>query len=323
MTNRKDGIKSVLSLVIILSVVFFFYQGFQRNWTSIQSHTLKLNFIFILLSLLSLLITYLLSTYGWHLALNTLSSIKKITFSQSVATVNTSSLTKYIPGKVWSYALQMYWLVNAGFSKSLIVYVNLINLSISIITSLIVGLGYLFFSPGIFPYTVPFFFLFILVVFDICFIRFNSSIVNGMISLFNRMFKSDIKYFDISHRLLVDLHLIHFLAAFCFGIGAFLLCCGIGFEVAPGKILLVMSSLLISDVIGFLAVIVPGGLGVREGVMYLMLNNVSTGALSLILPIASRIANMLVDVVLGTIAFVMLRRFNAAGEVKENAGTAK
>ncbi|MGE5172405.1 MAG: hypothetical protein ACM3MD_01095, partial [Betaproteobacteria bacterium] len=176
--------------------------------------------------------------------------------------MNTSSLTKYIPGKVWSYALQMYWLVNAGFSKSLIVYVNLVNLAISIITSLIVGLGYLLSSPDIFPVMVVFPLLLALVLFDVFFIKFNASVTNGMISLFNRAFHRDIKYFDISHGLLVYLHLIHFLAAFCFGIGAYLLCIGIGFEVTPGKILLVMSSLLISDVIGFLAVIVPGGLGV-------------------------------------------------------------
>jgi uncharacterized membrane protein YbhN (UPF0104 family) len=323
MITAGNAAKRALALIIIFGVTFFFYKSFQGNWTSIRSHALKLDYLYLIVSFVSILITYLLSTYGWHLALNTLSSVSKITYHQSVATVNASSLTKYVPGKVWSYALQMYWLVKAGFSKSLIVYVNLINLSISIITSLIVGLGYLLFSPGIFPFVVIFSLLLILVLFDVFFIIFNSSVTNGMISLFNRMFHRDIKYFDISHRLLIDLHLVHFLAAFCFGIGAYLLCNGIGFVVAPGKILLVMSSLLISDVIGFLAVIVPGGLGVREGVMYLMLNNESTGALSLILPIASRIVNMVVDVVLGTTAFALLKKFDSADKIEENARTAK
>jgi uncharacterized membrane protein YbhN (UPF0104 family) len=323
MITAGNAAKRALALIIIFGVTFFFYKSFQGNWTSIRSHALKLDYLYLIVSFVSILITYLLSTFGWHLALNTLSSVSKITYHQSVATVNASSLTKYVPGKVWSYALQMYWLVKAGFSKSLIVYVNLINLSISIITSLIVGLGYLLFSPGIFPFVVIFSLLLILVLFDVFFIIFNSSVTNGMISLFNRMFHRDIKYFDISHRLLIDLHLVHFLAAFCFGIGAYLLCNGIGFVVAPGKILLVMSSLLISDVIGFLAVIVPGGLGVREGVMYLMLNNESTGALSLILPIASRIVNMVVDVVLGTTAFALLKKFDSADKIEENARTAK
>ncbi len=305
MTKRKNIIKCVLSLIIIFSVSFFYYEAFQRNWESIQSHPLNLNLFFISLSFLSLVITCLCSTYGWHLALNTLSNTKKMTFAQSVAMVNTSSLTKYIPGKVWSYAIQMYWLVRAGFPKSLILYVNFINLSISIITSLIVGFCYLSFSFGSVPYTIPC--LLVLIGFDICFIKFNSSIVNGMISLFNRVLDGDIEYFSISQRLLVCLHSIHFLAAFCFGLGAYVLCSGIGVEVGAGSTLVVMASLLLADVVGFLAVIVPGGLGVREGVMYLMLNNVSVGTIALLLPLASRIVSMVVDAALGIFAFILLR----------------
>jgi uncharacterized membrane protein YbhN (UPF0104 family) len=321
MINTGNAVKRVLALVIIFSVVFFFYKSFQGNWTAIRSHALKPDYLYLGLSFVCIFITSLLATYGWHLALNTLSRVSKITFFQSVATVNTSGLTKYVPGKVWSYALQMYWLADAGFSKSLIVYVNLVNLSISIVTSLIVGLGYLLYYPEVFPVVLIFPLLLLLVLIDIIFIKFNASVTNGMISLVNRRLNRDIKYFDISHGLLIHLHLVHFLAALCFGLAAYLVCSGIGFVVAPDRVLLVMSSLLVSDVIGFLAVIVPGGLGVREGVMYLMLHNVSTGALSLILPIASRIVSMVVDVVLGTIAFVMLRKVNSSRKLKGNPCT--
>jgi uncharacterized membrane protein YbhN (UPF0104 family) len=258
MINTGNAVKRVLALIIIFSVVYFFYKSFQGNWTSIRSHALRPDYLYLGLSFVCIFITYLLATYGWHLAINALSRVSKITFFQSVATVNTSSLTKYIPGKVWSYALQMYWLVDAGFSKSLIVYVNLVNLFISIITSLIVGLGYLLYYPELFPLMLIFPLLLLLVLIDIIFIKFNASVTNGMISLVNRMFKRDIKYFDISHGLLIHLHLVHFLAALCFGLGAYLLCSGIGFVVAPDRMLLVMASLLVSDVIGFLAVIVPG-----------------------------------------------------------------
>ena len=69
-----------------------------------------------------------------------------------------------------------------------------------------------------------------------------------------------------------------------------------------------MSSMMLSDVIGFLTVIVPGGLGVREGVMYFILKGDTPKTLSLILPIASRIISMLVDVTLGTIGIVLLKK---------------
>jgi uncharacterized membrane protein YbhN (UPF0104 family) len=125
----------------------------------------------------------------------------------------------------------------------------------------------------------------------------------------NRILKRGIGHYHLPGKLFFQLHLINLLAAFCFGIGAYFLCFGIGFDVAGRDIFPVMSSMMLSDVIGFLAVIVPGGLGVREGVMYLILKEDASKALSLILPIASRIVSMLVDVTLGTIGIVLLKKF--------------
>jgi len=323
MAHTKNALKNLFSLVIIIGVAFFFYNSFQVNRTALQSYALKLNYIFLVLSFVFVVITYLLSTCGWQLALNSLSGTNRISFSQSIAVVNTSSLIKYIPGKIWSYALQMYWLANAGFLKSVIVYVNLVNLFVSIMTSLIVGLGFMLFSPVIVPVAVFSPLLLFLILFDIFFIKYNARVTPGMISLVNRVFNLDITCLVVSHRLIMYLHLIHYAAAFSFGISAYLLCHGIGIEVGPGKALLVMASLLLSDVIGFLAVIVPGGLGVREGIMYLLLNNVSTVSLSLMLPVASRIVGMFADITLGTIAFVLLKYRMPASAVRENARTAK
>lgn len=306
MKNIKVLIINVLSLAIILSVVFFFYKAFRANWTNVQSYTLNLNYLFIALSFISVLSTYLLTTYAWFLILNSLSSDVKITFSECVATVNTSSLIKYIPGKVWSYALQMYWLAKKGFSKSLILYVNMITVFITLITALILGLGYLVFSASAFSATVSIASFVILIVFDITFIKYNSTIFNNLITVINKVFKREIKYFDTSKKLLIYLHVINIIAAFCYGMGAYLACLGIGFEVAYRDMFTVMASMIISDVIGFLAIIVPGGLGVREGIMYLLLHGVSSGALSLVLPIATRIVTMLVDISLGTIGFIIL-----------------
>jgi uncharacterized membrane protein YbhN (UPF0104 family) len=271
-----------------------------------------------LLSFIAILITYLLSTYGWYITINTLSHGSKITFTQSIASVNASSLTKYVPGKIWSYALQMYWLVNIGFSKSLIIYVNIINLFVSIIASVITGFAYLLFASDRFPIAATLPLLLMFIVLDICCVKFNSTIFNGAISLVNSRFKRDIRYFDVPKKLMLHLHIIHFVAAIVFGVGAYLLCFGIGYHVESGKALLVMSSLLLSDVVGFLAVIVPGGLGVREGIMYVILGGVSTGSLSLILPVASRIMNMLVDIFLGVIALTLLKNFIKTGWARNN-----
>ena len=309
MINTGIVTKRILALVIIFSVLFFFYKSFQQHWASIQAQVLKLDYLYLALSFLPIVVSYLLPTYGWQLALNTLSLKHKVTFPQSIATVNTSNLTKYVPGKLWSYALQMYWMASEGFSKSLIVYVNLLNLAISIAATMIIGILFLLASPELIPSSITIPALVTLVLFDVVFVLFNAPVTNRLIKLFNAVFQRKVQHFAVPHRLLIELHLIHMLAAFSLGIGAYLLCYGIGLAIVPGTGSLVVASLLISDVIGFLTVIVPGGLGVREGMMYLMLRTSSSVSVALLLPVASRIVMMVVEVLLGAIALVLFRRF--------------
>jgi uncharacterized membrane protein YbhN (UPF0104 family) len=304
-------IKTVFSILILIAVSLFFFKALQNNWVYVQSYDFKLQVHFIVLAFCSIITTYLLATYSWLLILNSLSE-KKLSFVEGIAVVNTSNLTKYIPGKIWSYALQMYWLLDGGFPKSLIIYVNLLNLYITVITSIILGLVYLIVSPGAGPLIIKLTLLTGVIMLDFLFIKYNAQILKRFISLSNRIFKRDLGYFAIPPRLIYYLYFINFFAAFCFGISAYFVCRGIGFDPGGSNVFLVMSSMMLADVIGFLAVIVPGGLGVREGLMYLMLAGISIPALSLILPIATRIVSMLVDLFLGALGFVLLNKIARA-----------
>jgi len=310
MTRVRRLLKPILSAIVVSCVGFFFYRAFQRNWASVRAHEFRIAPSYLACSALGVVATSLLATLAWYSAMNTLSR-SKISFRQSVAAVNASSLTKYIPGKIWSYALQMYWLDGLGFSKALIVYVNLINLLISLGMSLMLGLLCLLFSQSSVP-TQPLVAVLVgLAAADICCVLFSRSLLNGLVSLVNRLFKRSFSYFEVSQSLLVRLHLIHFLAAVTSGVGAYMFCFAIGYRIDFGQALVVVGSSLVADVVGFLAIIVPGGLGVREGLMYAMLGGQATGSLSLILPVASRMLNMFVDVLLGAVALKLLQTLAA------------
>lgn len=311
--NYKSAIKTGLSFLLLFAISFFFYRKFQTNWEHIQSSDLKINIWYVFLAFTAIVITYLLTTYAWFLAVNTL-SLSKITFTKSIAVVNSANLTKYIPGKVWSYALQLIWLEGSGFSKSLILYVNFLNLGISLLTAMMLGLSYLLLFPAVFPFTVTIPLLIGLIVLDAIFILYSSAIIRAFLSVINTVFKRDIRYFNTSIKLLLSLHVICFIADLSFGLGAYLLCFGIGFEVEVVKMFAVMSSILLSEVAGVVTFIAPGGLGVREGAMYLLLKDISSGALSILLPVATRLVSMLVDVFLGTMGFLLLKRFKAFGK---------
>jgi hypothetical protein len=105
-------------------------------------------------------------------------------------------------------------------------------------------------------------------------------------------------------------------SAFSFGMGAYLMGVGIGFDIARSSISLVMSSMIISDIVGYLSIIVPSGLGVREGIMYLILKGDAFEALSVILPVATRIVIIIVDVLIGAIGFALLHKYKIVMNVE-------
>jgi len=309
MPRLRSAIKPIASALVLLCVGLFFFRAFTHNWAEIRAHHFEFNYPLLALSFAAIAASYVPATYGWHVAVNSLSAVNKVTFAQSFATVNTSGLTRYVPGKVWNLALQMYWLTKLGISKSLVVYVNLINLFVGIVTEVILGLAYLLLSSDEIPLSTTLSLLAALLALDLCVIRFQSQILNFLITLINRVFKRDLPRSNVPARLMLRLHVIQFASCFLLGIGAYLLCLGLGYTLALREALLIMASLLLSEVGGILAVLAPGGLGVREGIMYAMLAGASTAAVSLILPLAVRVVTMAVDVLLGLIGLKLLRQF--------------
>jgi len=307
MSRFRTSLRPLLSIVIIAATGYFFFRAFRRNWASVRAHEFQIAPLYLTLAVSAAIVTTMLATFAWQLAINKLSKREPIDFRQSIATVNASGLTKYIPGKVWSYALQMYWLNRLGISKGLIVYVNLVNQLISMGMAVALGLGCLLLSSSSFPRHLALATLVGLLMLDACCVIFNRAILNGLILLVNRLSKKKFGYFEVTKRVLFELHAVHLLAAVTYGLSASLCCLGVGYELPPGRALLVVAASLLSEVGGFLAIVVPGGLGVREGLMYTLLGGAAGGSLTLILPVASRVMNMGVDVLLGLVALRLLR----------------
>jgi hypothetical protein len=307
MPRLSTRAKQIATALIAVGVLFFFARAIRRNWSEIRAHHFRLDYPLIAVSFATVIAASLLATLAWQTTINALSERTRMTFSESVATVNTSSLTKYLPGKFWSYAVQMYWLSSRGFSKSLVLYVNLINLLISLTTGVILSLIFLLFSSSRLPHGAVSAALALLLLFDWGLIYFHTRAFKTIIALFKRFFKRDILYFDVSASLLVRLHAIHFLAQLLSGLGGFVLCFGIGYGLEPKVLLLVMASLILSDAAGFVFFLVPGGIGIREATMYLLLGGATTGSLALVFPLVSRMLYMIADAALGAVALRLVR----------------
>ena len=309
-------LKQLLVLTIVGGVFFFFWRAIRQNWAQIQTHQFRLNYPLLVVSFGTVLAASLFGTYAWQLTLRGLSARRDMTFRLSVATVNSTNLTKYLPGKFWSYALQMYWLSRSGYSKALVLFVNLTNLVVSLLTGVLLALGFLL-ASGAFPWQwVGAFIALLLVAEVVCILYYGPAFKLGA-ALVKRVLRRDLGYFDMPRALLLRVHGAQLAAQVVSGVGGYVLCFAIGYQPDLSTILIVMASLILADAAGFVFFLVPGGLGIREATMYFLLQGQSSRSLALVLPLATRLLYMAADILLGAVALWLLRSSvrDSGGEV--------
>ena len=252
-------------------------------------------------------------TIAFHICINKHIEKNKISFLSSVAIFNTSTIFKYIPGRIWGYAAQVLWFSKRGVSKSKVLYANFICFISNFISSILLGvICAVYYFPAI-EFKIKEVLLMLLAI-DLIFIFWNTILIKFLIKFINAHFNRDIQILHTPKPLLVGIQLIYLIHWNLVGLGGYLLAQGIGLEVSFYAILASMS---LSWVIGYLSVITPGGLGVREGVMYLILNQVTNIQTSLLMPIATRFLYLLVELALGFIGFLLAVKFRIFSEISD------
>ena len=296
--NLKKILQYLLAAIAITAMVYFFYDQFKRNWDSIQAYHFSLNGYYLAAAFAAMLIAFLMDTYIWQICMNHYLN-KKLGFLESIAFLNTSNLFKYIPGRLWAYTVQIALMAKKNIAKSLVLYVNFVCLLCVIIVSTIYGLYYLLFYLKILPMPISILLFGFLILADFAFIMWNTNIINWLIIKINKFFMRDIQPIKIEKWLILYIQFLYLVAWIPPGIGAYFLAKGIGLAVASSDMFALISSMSVSWIIGYIAIFTPGGLGVREGIMFLMLKQFSNVKTALFLPLATRLIYIIVELLLG------------------------
>jgi len=301
--NYKKILQYLIAAVAIAMVVYFFYDQFKRNWDSIKTYHFTINFYYIVASIFIIIIGFLMETYIWQICMNHYLK-KKLGFLESIAFVNTSNLFKYIPGRLWAYTVQIALMAKKNIAKSLVLYVNFVCLLCVIIVSIIYGSYYFLFYLKILPMPISILLFGSLILADFAFIMWNTSIINWLIIKINKFFMREIQPIKIEKWLILYIQFLYLVAWIPPGISAYFLAKGIGLDVAFSDVFALISSMSVSWIIGYIAIFTPGGLGIREGIMFLMLKQFSNVKTALILPIATRLIYIIIELLLGLIGIL-------------------
>ncbi len=311
--KKKNGYHFFLRTLVLLVVagtLFYIVKELRANFGAVYSAHLRFHVGGVLCGILFIMGSYLATTYAWLLAIKTYPSENKIEFGESVAIVNSTQLSKYLPGKIWSYALQMVIMEKKGIPKSFVLYINAIIIVSSLVTNILIA------TPVFLFYHNPFWGIAIALIVCSGAVAYTGFLiaekrVTKVLSWVLGRFNKTLLVHSMKRSDLIAIQVPIICSNLLFGFSGIALCHSIGFAISPGKTALVCSSMLLADLVGFVMVFSPGGLGVREGALFFLLNPFFGTGMSLIIPLVMRFFSMISDMVLGVIAFCLYRKYSA------------
>ena len=298
-------IKISLSILLVMLFVWFFYKEFKENWESLRTLHLEMNWKYLVLGIFMMIANYLCTTLGWHIGINYFDNHKKLKFTESIALVNISQLGKYIPGKLWSYMVQIYWLASKGVPKTTVLYLNIVTTSLTILVSMLMGCLFLIMLPDWYHLKTEIL-IFIGLLLIINLVLLNNSFLRFFIEMFSRIIKQNISFHQLSTRRIISMQFLYITGAFFWILAGCFITLGIGFGLDGQRILFIAAAMLLGDVIGFLILIAPGGLGVREGTMLLILKGAGIIQFALIFPIVVRLLSIVTDLIMGIVSVLII-----------------
>lgn len=305
----KQTFRVGASIALMTGVLWFFWSQARNHWHQLENFQLHFFWPAMLLALVLVLIHYLIATLAWRMVIVGVSG-KSLTIKESIGLLNISQLTKYVPGKVWSYALQMLLLSAQGISKSRVLSVNVIMLLSLAGSSAVIGMGYLLFSGILLPRVLSAVIFSIVLTAYLLLVFGGTWAINLLIRIVNRILHRELDTIEVSLSIMFRAHGLNLLSNLLYGASGYLVALGVGM---PGDFFLLIpisAAMLLSDTVGFFVFLVPGGIGVREGVMFAMLKSVIDIQTCFVLPIAFRLVTTVNDLLLGGVAALLLKRFS-------------
>ena len=281
---RTKRVKLIFCIAILIIIFFFMGKYLYDNWQKVPFQKLNFNWIFLAIAYLSQACTFILSGLIWKVNLAYIG--ETLGFMKSLRVRALSCLPKYVPGKVWGMASQVWFTKKEGGitgEKGGICIV--LETVISILSGLllaIITLPFVLkdrFSSNFSPVFVfiPFF---LIILYPPIFIKIANF---GLKKLKRKSITYIPKYSQILK--LLSLYIIFWISQ-CIGI-FFLIK---SFYPTNYYFLLPLCGIHpISCVIGFLSFVTPGGLGVREGVLAYFLGFYMPTSIGIMISIIVRI----------------------------------
>ncbi len=287
MKTNKLLIRSA-QIVIILLIFYFLIKGLVSNWGQVKDFDWEFNYPLLIISFVLQIaaLFWLVQIWRWILR-HTGSTISYFGLFKVWFFAN---LGRYLPGKVWQFLGMVYMLEKRGVPTRNSFSTAILAQSFSVISGLLIAFLFLgvnlysqFFSknPGLIA-VMGLFGIFVLIII------FYPKLLARIINLTLGILKREKIHLDITSKDVIIYILAYSLSWLLFGL-AFLVFIKAMAQASFGMYPSLTGAFAFAFNIGFLALFVPGGIGVREGILVLLLSSLFPVPIATLIALLARL----------------------------------
>ena len=271
MNNRiRPILFKILKFAIIGAIFYFVINNVVSNWEQMAAQGVHFDAFYALLSILVMMLAWLTTSWSWGKTLEAFGA--KLKYRDVFVIYFRSMIGKYLPGKFWQIVGMTYVGAQKGVPEGLIISSAIISQAYSVLTGAILfsfaivildlkGIVGNFLSPAI--ASIPILLLFLVVV-----VRpvLMVTIINRVLGILKRQ-KIEVR---IGLGKSLEIFALFLVPWFIFGLSFWFL----GRSLTPipfSQYPLLLSIAVGATIIGFLAIFTPGGIGVREGLIVILM----------------------------------------------------
>ncbi len=290
------SLKRIGQIIIVLVILFFLARNVYAHWLEVRTYEWNFNIVLLISSFTLLIVTFLFMVRIWQWKLLPLLGAR-IPFGKAFYIWFISSLGRYVPGKIWQVASMAYLTKKEG-----------IPVETSITSAILAQV--LAFIPGaalgaitlviVFSYGIQWIALaFLIVVIGV--ILVYPPFLEKSINFIGKRLKRPPVRISGRHHNMLWIMFLYLLGWILYGSAFFLFARSV-VTIPIIQMIMYPGIFTASYLVGLIAIFVPGGLGVREGILTALLSSFFPLSIATAIALASRLWFTLAEIICVLIA---------------------
>jgi hypothetical protein len=294
--KRPPGLlRPLLQLATLAAVLFFWGQAVLANWGQVSQIQWQGSAPLLLASAALALVHLPATALIWRQAMGFMGL--PIPARWAVKAYLMSQLARYVPGGIWDVAGRLYMCTGHGLPRGAVSVTILVEMVLGVVTGAVIFLASLLFWSRPLPTEA----VYVSVAFVLVGLAaLHPAILRPTLALAARVLRRETAPLPLSYGQVLLLAVYHTLARLMIGVSFF--CFAAALTPLDWGLLPVLTGIFVAAwVMGFVVVFAPQGLGVREGVMVLLLSFYMPVAAASVIAVAFRLWLSIRDLIMAAV----------------------